>query len=279
MEKIKIVTDSTADLPAHIIEKYDIEVLPLLVNFEDKSYLDGVDIKLHELLNKMDESSEFPRTSQVSPIRFQECYMRLLNEGYKIISIHLSSKMSGTYQSACIAKEMTGSDDVIVIDSLNATSGLGLLVIKAAKLKEQGLPASGIAEEIKKAVPHVKSALAFGSLDNLVKGGRLPKAVGVIGNILGIKVIIDVEDGIVVVKDKVRGSKKAARTILDYIESIGIKDGEPSILLDVENEDIQPALKESLQEYNKEFIECKVGCVIGVHAGRGACGIFFIENY
>lgn len=279
MEKIKIVTDSTADLPIHIVEKYDIEVLPLLVSFGEKSYLDGVDINLHQLLQKMNENNEFPRTAQVNPLRFQECYRKLLDEGYKIISIHLSSKMSGTYQSACIAKDMLESESITVIDSLNVTSGLGLLVIKAARLKEQGLDAKAIEEEVRRAIPHVKSALAFGNLENLVKGGRLPKAVGVIGNILGIKLILAVEDGNMVVKDKVRGSKKAVRTILDYVDSTGIKDGEPSILLDVENEDIRPALKESLEEWNKEFIQCQVGCVVGVHAGPGACGIFFMENY
>lgn len=279
MEKIKIVTDSTADLPPHIIEKYDIEILPLLVNFGEVSYMDTVDINLHELLRKMDETNEFPTTAQVSPVRFEECYSRLLDEGYKIISIHLSSKMSGTYQSACIAKNLLESDDIVVIDSLNVTSGLGLLVIKASRLKEQGLGIDEIEKEIRTTIPHVKSALAFGSLDNLVKGGRLPKAVGVIGNILGIKLILAVEEGTMVVKDKVRGSKKAARTITDYLDERGMKQGEPSILLDVENEDIQSTLKESLKERTNDFLECQVGCVVGVHAGRGACGVFFIEEY
>jgi DegV family protein with EDD domain len=111
VDKIKIVTDSTADLPVEIVEKYDIEVLPLTVRFEDEAYRDGVDIKLPQFLQKMKESNVFPTTSQINPQVFYDCYKSYLDKGYKILSIHLSSKLSGTYQSACIAKEMLGTED------------------------------------------------------------------------------------------------------------------------------------------------------------------------
>jgi DegV family protein with EDD domain len=279
MGKIKIITDSTADLPLHIVEKYNLEVLPLLVSFGEETYKDGIDINLPMLLQKMSGTSEFPRTAQVNPQRFLECYKRYLDEGYKIVSIHISSKMSGTYQSACVAKEMLETNDIVVIDSLNVTSGLGLLAIKAAKLKEAGLEINQIYEEIIKLIPHVKSSIAFNSLDNLVKGGRLSKTAGVIGNILGIKPILSVENGELVVTDKVRGNKKAIRTILDYLDSKKIKDGEESILLQVENKDILDTLREDLKEKRKAFIECEVGCVVGVHSGPNACGVFFIESF
>lgn len=195
MDKIKIITDSTRDLPSYITNKYDVEVLPLLVNFGKESYRDGVDITLHQLLMRIKEQNEFPTTAQVNPQRFLECYKKYIDEGYKIISIHLSSKMSGTYQSACIAKGMLETDDIIVIDSNNVTSGMGLLVLKACKLKEQDKTHEKIAQEVIEAIPHVKSILAFETLDNLVKGGRLSKTAGIIGNILGIKPILAVEDG------------------------------------------------------------------------------------
>ncbi|MCH5139153.1 DegV family protein [Clostridiaceae bacterium UIB06] len=279
MGKIKIITDSTADLPLHVVEKYDIEVMPLLITFGEETYRDGVDIDLSILLQKMNGTSEFPGTAQVNPQRFLECYKRYLEEGYKIVSIHISSKMSGTYQSACVAKEMLETDDIIVIDSLNVTSGLGLLTIKAAKLKDEGLEINEIHEEVLKLIPHVKSSLVFNSLDNLVKGGRLSKTAGIIGNILGIKPILSVENGELVVTDKVRGNKKAIRTILDYLDSKGVKAGEESILLQVENKDIYDVLREDLKEKGRSFIECEVGCAVGVHSGPNACGIFFIENY
>lgn len=279
MNKIKIVTDSTADLPPDIIKKYDIEVLPLYVTFNEETYRDGIDINLHELLAKMNESDVFPGTAQVNPQRFAECYKRYLDEDYKIISIHISSKMSGTYQSACIAKDMLSTDDITVIDSRNVTSGLGLLVIKAAKLKEKGLNVKDIEKEIKENIPHVKSAFAFDSLTNLVRGGRLSKTAGMIGNVLGIKLILDVEDGEMAVMGKVRGGKKAIRTILKYLKEKGIKKGETSVLLHVEDKDVLGTLRENLIEKNVDFIECEVGCVVGVHSGPGACGIVFIEDY
>ena len=278
VEKIKIITDSTSDLPKNIIEQYDIEVLPLMVSFGDESFEDGVDIKLYDLLRKIDEQGIFPTTSQVNPQKFAECYQSYLSQGYKIISIHISSKMSGTYQSACIAKEMIESEDIIVIDSLNVTAGLGLLVMKACTLNEKGHQLKFIESEILKLRPKVRSALGFERLDNLVKGGRLSRTAGIIGNILGIKPILAIKDGEMAVIDKVRGSKKAVRTILDYIDTNGIKDHELCFLLYVENEDILTTLRENLNSKGIRYIEGEVGCVVGVHAGKNACGIFFIGN-
>ena len=279
IEKIKIITDSTSDLVSYIINKHHIEVLPLLLFFGEKSYHDGVDISLHSVLEKIRIGESFPTTSQVIPQRFYNCYKKYLEEGYKIISIHLSSKMSGTYQSACMAKEMLETEDIIVIDSLNVTAGLGLLVIKACQLMEQGLNINEIEAEILTAIPHVKSALAFETLENLVKGGRISKTSGVIGQLLGIKPILAVKDGEMVVINKVRGSKKAIKYILDYCEEIGMKQGELSTLLEVENKDIIHTLRVNLVEKKIDFIECQAGCVVAIYSGAGACGVFFIESY
>lgn len=279
MDKIKIITDSTSDLPLKLLIENNIEALPLLVSMNGGTYRDGIDINLDELLNKMNSMDEFPGTAQVNPQRFYDCYKRYLEDGYKIVSIHLSSKMSGTYQSACMAKNMIETDDIVIIDSCNVTSGLGLLVLKACRLRDEGLDIFQIEKEIKMAIPHVKSVLAFETLDNLVKGGRLSKTAGIIGNILGIKPILAVENGEMALKNKIRGSKKAIKYILDYVSNVGIKYGEVAILLHVHNKDILDILREDLNEENREFIECEVGCVVGVHAGPGACGVFFIENY
>jgi len=279
MQKIKIITDSTCDLNKEVIQKYDIEVLPLLVNIENKTYRDGQDITLQEYLHKMKNSEEFPTTTQVNPHRFYECYKKYIDEGYKIVSIHLSSKMSGTYQSACMAKSMLEAEDIITIDSYNVTSGLGILVLKACKLKEEGYNIFEIEEKIKEIIPHIKSALAFDSLDNLVKGGRLSKAAGVIGGLLGIKVILGVKDGEMAVIDKVRGSKKAIKNILQNLDKAGVKSGETSILLQANDKNILESLRAHMNEREMDFIECEVGCVVGTHSGEGACGIFYVEDY
>lgn len=279
MEKIKIITDSTADIPSELFKKYDVEVLPLLINFGEESYLDGVEIDLKTMLNKIDEGGVFPTTAQIIPNRFYECFKRYLDEGYKILSINISSEMSGTYNSACIAKEMLESDDIIVIDSRNVTSGLGLLVLKACIMKENGHSIEEIRVALEETIPHVKSALGFESLENLVKGGRLSKTAGVIGSVLGIRLILEVKDGIMAVKEKVRGSKKAVKAIIDDFESHERKEGEPVILLQIENQDIYSSLKEYLEEKKIEYIDAEVGCTVGIHSGPKACGLFYVENY
>jgi DegV family protein with EDD domain len=279
VEKIKIITDSTSDLPFEIINKYNIEVLPLTVHFGNEAYRDGLDIKLPEFLDKMNSSGIFPTTSQVNPLSFYECYKKYLEEGYRILSIHISSKMSGTYQSASIAKEMLKSESIVVIDSLNVTSGLGLLVLKACQLRETKFTLKEIHEKLVEILPHIKSAISFESLDNLVKGGRLSKTAGVVGTILGLRLILEIKDGEIAVMEKVRGSKKASKTMLDYMELKHIKEEEPCIILQIENKDVYEVLRKNLTDKNREFIECEVGCVVGTHSGSGACGIFFIENY
>ena len=116
MEKIKIITDSTLDLPAELIREKNIEVLPLLINFGEESYLDGIEITTKEMIDKIDATGVLPTTAQVTPNRFEESFKKYLDEGYKIVALTLSSDMSGTYQSACIAKDMLESDDIVVID-------------------------------------------------------------------------------------------------------------------------------------------------------------------
>lgn len=279
MEKIKIITDSTCDLNLYLINRYKIEVLPLSVHFGEESYRDGLDIKLHGLLMRIKEGNIFPGTTQINPQTFFECFKKYLDEGYKIVYISISSKMSGTFQSACIAKGMLETEDIVIIDSLNVTSGLGVLVIKASKLIEKGFGLMEIKEEINRDIPHIKSAIAFDSLENLVKGGRLSKTSGVIGGIFGIKPILTIANGEMVIIGKVRGSKKSIRYIMDYVENKGIKKDELSILLHIENKDILNDLRINLSARNAEFVECEAGCVVGAHAGPGACGVFFIENY
>ena len=173
MEKIKIITDSTLDLPSNLIKEKNIEVLPLLINFGEESYLDGVEINTKEMLDKIENEDILPTTAQVTPNRFEEVFKKYLDEGYKIVTLVLSSDMSGTYQSACIAKNMLDTDDIVVIDSRNVTSGLGVLALKACEFRDNGDNIFEIEEKIKNIIPKVKSSLSFESLENLVRGGRL----------------------------------------------------------------------------------------------------------
>ena len=278
MEKIKIITDSTLDLPAELIREKNIEVLPLLINFGEESYLDGVEITTIEMIDKINATGVLPTTAQVTPNRFEETFKKYLDEGYKIVALTLSSDMSGTYQSACIAKDMLESDDIVVIDSRNVTSGLGLLVLKACQFRDKGLGIKEIEEEILKAIPKVKSSLNFESLENLVRGGRLSKTAGTIGSVLGLRLILEVKDGKMSVKDKVRGSKKALKKLISDFESVDVDFDSPIVLLELLNEDVYEGLKIYFQEKNINYIDAKVGCTVGIHSGIKPCGIFFFEK-
>ena len=278
MEKIKIITDSTLDLPVELIREKNIEVLPLLINFGEESYLDGVEITTKEMIDKINATGILPTTAQVTPNRFEETFKKYLDEGYKIVVLTLSSDMSGTYQSACIAKDMLESDDIIVIDSRNVTSGLGLLVLKACELRDKGLGIKEIEEGILKAIPKVKCSLNFESLENLVRGGRLSKTAGTIGSVLGLRLILEIKDGKMSVKDKVRGSKKALKKLVSDFESADVDFDSPIVLLELLNEYVYQGLKIYFQEKNINYIDAKVGCTVGIHSGIKPCGIFFFEK-
>lgn len=278
MEKIKIITDSTLDLPADLVREKGIEVLPLLINFGEESYLDGVEINTHDMLERIEKENILPTTAQVTPSRFEETFKKYLDEGYKIVTLTLSSEMSGTYQSACIAKNMLESDDIVVIDSRNVTSGLGVLVLKACEFRDNGDNIFEIEEKIKNLIPKVKSSLSFESLENLVRGGRLSKTAGTIGSVLGLRLILEVKDGQMAVKDKVRGSKKALKKVISDFENGNVDFDSPIVIDEILNEEIYEGIKKYFEEKNIEYIHGIVGCTVGIHSGTKACGVFFIEK-
>ena len=265
MDKIKIITDSTCDLSKEIIEKYDIDVMPMLINFGEESYLDGVEIKVDSMMERIEREDTLPTTAQIVPTRFIEKYKGYLEEGYKVISIHISSNMSGTYQSACLAKAELESDDIVVIDSRNVTVGLGLIVLKAARLIEYR--------------NHIKSTIAFESLDNLVRGGRLSKGKALFVSALGIKLMLNVLDGEMNVQGKIRGTKKMVKAMIEQFDSIPKKEGEPIILVELENEDIYLPIKEYLENNNIEYLKLPLGCSVAIHSGPKVCALFYVEEY
>lgn len=278
MEKIKIITDSTADLSKEIYQKYDIEVLPLLINFGEESYLDGIEISPKEVFERIKNDNVLPTTAQVTPNRFAEAYKKYLNQGYKIISIHMSSAMSGTYQSACIAKDMLESNDIVVVDSQNVTAALGILVLKTAKLIEKGHNIGKLEEELNNIKNNIKLSVYFESLEYLVRGGRISKTAGIVGGILGIKLILEIKDGLMSVKDKIRGNKKSIKRIISDLENADLDEDVPVLLIDVDNFEVKEALKEYMENNNVKYIECPVGCTVCIHSGPACCGVVFLTK-
>lgn len=278
MEKIRIVTDSCLDIPEDLIIKNNIEVLPVLINFEEKSYRDREEINLKEMQDKIENEGIFPTTSQITPARFEEYFRKSLAEGYKVIAILMSSNMSGTYNSACIAKDMISSEDIILIDTQVITSAQGFFVLKACELRDKGLKAEDIKEEILNMIPNMKASLCFESLENLVRGGRISKTAGALGSVLGLRVIIGFEDGMMVAKDKLRGNKKALKKIISDYESNNPNKEEPVILIEIESPEMKIELKKYLDENNIKYIETTPGCAVGIHSGTRVSGLFFLTK-
>lgn len=278
MEKIKILTDSCLDLPEELIKQNNIEVIPVLINFGDKSYIDREEINLEQMQEKIQSEKILPTTSQITPIRFEEIFRKHLDEGYKVLAILMSSNMSGTYNSACIAKDMIESDDIVIVDTQVITSAQGFLVLKACELRDKGLSAEAIKEEILTMIPKMNASLCFESLENLVRGGRISKTAGAIGTALGLRVIVGFQDGMMVAKDKVRGNKKALKKIISDYESSNPDKNEPVILIEIESPEMKAELKKYLDDNNIKYLETTPGCAVGIHSGTKVSGLFFLSK-
>lgn len=278
MEKIKIITDSTSDLPQELYDKYDIEVLPVVINFGEESYLDRIDINAEMLLKRMETEKEFPTTGQIIPNRFMDCFNKYLEQGYKIITILMSSAMSGTYQSAFIAKNMIESDDIFIVDSQNIAPALGIQVIKACALLEKGFTAEQIVNELEEDKYKVETRMCFESLDNLIKGGRISKTAGVVGSVLGVKLVLNIKDGIMSVKEKVRGTKKAFKKIIADFESVELDSDVPVLLVYASDIEIKKDFVEYLESNNVNYIECPLGSTVCVHSGPDCCGLVYLKK-
>ncbi len=275
---IKIITDSICDVPKEYAKKYGIRVMPLTVHFGDESYKDGVDFTLEEFLAKLEKADVLPTTSQVTPAAFLKVYKKEISSGNKIISIHASSQLSGTYNSALLAKEQIGSKDIEVIDTEAITMGAGILAIKAARLAEEGLTQEKIVEEIERSKNRVKHMLIVGTLKYLHKGGRLSLSASVAGSILNIKPILTVVHGKLELFEKARGMKKAIAVIMNTIkENNWTLDDKIIGINHIADPDHLKMLEEELTgEYNiKEIIKGEAGSVIATHGGPGAVALYF----
>lgn len=277
MEKIKLITDSTCDVSEELIEKYSIHVLPLTVHVGDASFKDGETITLEEIYKGVDEGGPFPSTSQVNPNEFYAVYKKYLDEGYKIISVHISSLLSGTVQSAEIAKDMAESDKITIIDT-KGVSGSGLLpLIKAGEMIKNNSSYDEVVAALEENVQKVKVFAAFDTLTYLVKGGRVPKSVGAIGGFLGIKPLISVKDGKLEMVDKVRGSKKALKALIEFIAQTKRQKDTPMLVINSLESPVLQSVLAYLDEQKIPYISVQVGCVLGVHAGPKMVGLFALS--
>jgi len=193
---VKIVTDSTADLPAQLAEELGITVVPVYLRFGDKVYRDRVDMSEDEFYQKLVESPIHPTTSQPTPADFTEVYQKLSQEADGIVSIQVTSKLSGTYNSALQGREIAGVRcHIEVVDSLSTSMGLGLIAMAAARLAEVGESLQTVVEEVRQSIPHIHMLGVFDTLKYLLRGGRISKAKALLGSVLNVKPLITMRNG------------------------------------------------------------------------------------
>lgn len=280
MSKIKLISDSTCDLSPELIKLHDIDIVPLYVNFKDESFFDGVNLTTEEMYRHIQKVGSLPKTAAASPGSFYEIFDEYLQKGFEIIYTGIGSKFSATFQSAYTAKQMLHTDKIYLVDSLNLSSGSGLLVLKAASLRSLGLPASEIAQKLEEFVPKVRSQFVIDTLEYLYKGGRLNALSTIMGTMLKIKPIIKVRNGEMVVGKKGRGSIKIGIDLM--LEEILASKTE----IDEEFCMITHSLADASVDYIREKLEAglhiqniyetKAGCVISSHCGQGTIGVLYI---
>lgn len=274
MNKIKIITDGSCDLSMEIRNRLDINIVPLNVSFGEEHFVGGVDIDNDTFYKKMDESKELPKTSCPSPERFMDFY-----EGEEdILILTLTSKLSATYSTAVLAKEMylseVGKKNIQVIDTESGSVGAGLMVIKAAELIKEGKTMEEIVSAIEKMKEDIVLFGTLETLENAIKGGRVNPLAGKIINALNFKVIIHVTDGLVKPIDKARGENQSIKKVIEKVFENPLDNYEDKILAIGHSnckEKAQKVRELIEQKYKfKDVVISEIGSVMGTYTSKGA---------
>ena len=278
---IRIVTDSTSDVTQDLIDKYNIKMVPLTVNFEDGSYLDKIELSSKDFFEKLSKAEKLPTTTLVSPGAFVETFSEILMEGDQVLGIFLASEFSGTYDSARMAKDMIGSEDIHIIDTRSVCLGSFALILEAIELVKQNKNIHEIVKQLEKDKELIVAVAALDTLKYLEKGGRLSKGQAVVGSILNIKPIIAINEGKIAVIEKIRGKNKTIRWFDEWIEKNNYDLSNKTVLLFHGNSHEQLKELRAAIEHKykiKHIIEQEVGPVIGTHTGPGVLAIGFLNK-
>ena len=284
LAKVFVVTDSTADIPKDLERALGITVVPLKVHIQEKTYLDGETITPVEFYEKLKEADHLPTTSQPSPLDFVQTYQRLATEkDAKIISIHLSAALSGTVQSAQLAKGMVNEEgiEVTVFDTKKASYSIGIIVVAVAEAIKQGKTYEELISLTNDLINQTEVYFMVDTLTYLQKGGRIGKAASLFGSLLNIKPILTLnEQGEVFPIDKVRGTNKALQKIIQLLSNYA---GDAPVRLGIShavNESQALMLSEMIKEKLDvtDFVLTEIGPVIGTHVGPGTIAVMLLKQ-
>ncbi len=278
---IRIITDSASDFTPEVSRQYNVDVAALTVTFGQETLKSGIEITNEEYYKRLMESDTLPKTAQVNPYEFEELYRKYIDAGDEIISIHISSKLSGTYQSAVIAKDSIGSDKIHVIDTKNVCSAEGLLVIIAAQMRDKGASAQEIVDAIYSYLPKLRLYIVLDTLDYLKKGGRISPAVAFLGGALGLHPVVTVnENGEVDIVGKVRGKNAALKWLRERFNTNPKNPELPMLVGHADALDKGEALKQLLEQdgYKDILDDVCIGAIVGTYSGPDAVGTFYIEK-
>ncbi|MBT2292067.1 DegV family protein [Paenibacillus albidus] len=282
MNRTIIVTDSTSDIPPEMVEAYGIEVVPLTLMFGEEAFRDKVDMTPEQFYERLPRSPQLPTTSQPSPVQYMEVYRNILerNPDCSILSFHISSGLSGTYQSAVMAKSMLEEEGegITVVDTLSASYGFGFIVVEAARMSAEGKTPQEILETTERMRVARKLYFLVDTLEYLQKGGRIGKASAILGTLLNIKPILSIDpEGTIYAVEKVRGRKKAVARMIELfkkdlpgVDKINVAVGHTA----------EPASGEEFMNELKghftleEKVLTNVGPVVGSHVGNGTLAVF-----
>lgn len=279
-KKVNIIVDSTADITEDVKER--MTVVPLTLHFGDEEYIEGVTIQKKEFYQKLIESDVLPKTSQAVPADFSDIFEKIAAAGESAVVITLSSKLSGTWQSAMIAAREY-EDSVYVVDSRSVAIGTAILAKLALRLADEGMEAREIAERLEKEREKICLIAMLDTLEYLKKGGRISAAAAFAGGVLSIKPVVCIRDGEIVILGKARGSKQGNNLLVSEIRKTGGIDFTKPILLGYTGLDdtlLQKYIEDSkaLWEEGISSLETTmIGSVIGTHAGPGAVAVAFFS--
>lgn len=274
---IHIITDSSADIPDELLKEHNIRVVPLTIRVNGKEFTEKVNITPQEFYREMYKSDQLPQTSQPAPARFAQVFQELSGKG-KILCLTISSKLSGSFDSAKLGQKISGNPHVTVFDTLAGSIGHGLQVLKAAELVREGLSFNTILGKLSKMREEMKFLILLDTLENIVKGGRLSQFQGSLAKVLDIKVILHNVEGKVEILEKIRGKNKSLQRLIKLVgERCRDFSGRTIGISHVDNlEDAQFIAAELEKHYQPEkIIVAEMGATIATYAGRSGLIVSF----